>query len=64
MNDILFIGSAFVAGILSFLSPCVFPLIPSYLSFISGTSFHELKQAGSARNKAFFNTLFFILSAE
>ena len=34
---------AFVAGIFSFLSPCVLPLIPSYLSFISGVSLEEMR---------------------
>ena len=33
---------AFAAGLLSFLSPCVLPLIPSYLAFITGLSFEEL----------------------
>jgi cytochrome c-type biogenesis protein len=35
---------AFVAGILSFLSPCVLPLVPSYVSFITGLSLDELGQ--------------------
>lgn len=35
-------GVAFVAGIFSFLSPCVLPLVPGYISFISGVSFEEL----------------------
>ena len=34
---------AFAAGILSFLSPCVLPLIPSYLSFVSGVSLDEMR---------------------
>lgn len=34
---------AFTAGLLSFFSPCVLPLIPSYLTYISGISFGELK---------------------
>jgi len=34
---------AFAAGVFSFLSPCVLPLIPSYLSFISGVSLEELR---------------------
>jgi len=34
---------AFVAGVFSFLSPCVLPLIPSYLSFISGVSLEEMR---------------------
>jgi len=33
---------AFLSGIFSFLSPCVLPLIPSYVSFITGISFEEL----------------------
>jgi len=36
---------AFTAGILSFFSPCVLPLIPSYVTYISGLSFGELEQA-------------------
>ncbi|TMA55932.1 MAG: cytochrome c biogenesis protein CcdA, partial [Deltaproteobacteria bacterium] len=34
---------AFAAGVLSFLSPCVLPLIPSYLSFVSGVSLDEMR---------------------
>jgi cytochrome c-type biogenesis protein len=36
------IAAAFAAGFLSFLSPCVLPLIPGYLSFVSGVGFNEL----------------------
>ncbi len=36
--------AAFAAGILSFLSPCVLPLIPSYLTFITGASFEDLTE--------------------
>lgn len=39
---------AFAAGVLSFLSPCVLPLVPVYLSYITGLSAHDL-QAGSAQ---------------
>ena len=35
---------AFTAGILSFFSPCVLPLIPSYLSYITGLSFNQLQE--------------------
>ncbi|MDP2943062.1 MAG: cytochrome c biogenesis protein CcdA [Candidatus Omnitrophota bacterium] len=35
---------AFIAGLISFLSPCVLPLIPSYLSYITGITFSELTQ--------------------
>lgn len=48
---------AFVAGVLSFLSPCVLPLVPSYVSFITGLSLDEL---GSRRWVAFTHALFFI----
>ena len=33
---------AFSAGLISFLSPCVLPLIPGYISYISGTTYNEL----------------------
>ncbi|OGW25460.1 MAG: cytochrome C biogenesis protein [Nitrospirae bacterium GWC2_42_7] len=42
-NSFPFIA-AFLAGILSFLSPCVLPLVPSYISFITGLSCEELKE--------------------
>ncbi|MFQ6047652.1 MAG: cytochrome c biogenesis CcdA family protein [Gemmatimonadales bacterium] len=48
---------AFSAGILSFLSPCVLPLVPSYVSFITGLSLDEL---GERRMLALTHALFFI----
>src|SRR6185436_19417407 len=54
---------AFAAGILSFLSPCVLPLIPSYLSFVSGVSLEEIRgaqSAGSVRRRLVLNSLGFI----
>lgn len=48
---------AFLAGVLSFLSPCVLPLVPSYVSFITGLSLDELE---SRRRVAFTHALFFI----
>ena len=48
---------AFVAGVLSFLSPCVLPLIPSYVSFITGLSLEEL---GQRRWTAFTHALLFV----
>ncbi|MGQ0483873.1 MAG: cytochrome c biogenesis CcdA family protein [Hyphomicrobiales bacterium] len=41
------IGAAILAGVISFLSPCVLPLVPPYLCFISGTSLGELAQPGA-----------------
>src|SRR5579863_9322245 len=37
--------AAFVAGLLSFLSPCVLPLVPGYVSLISGATIDELQQS-------------------
>ena len=37
---------AFLAGLLSFLSPCVLPLVPSYVSFITGLGVEELESGG------------------
>jgi cytochrome c-type biogenesis protein len=41
-------GAAALAGVISFLSPCVLPLVPPYLVFISGTSLDDLKTAEGA----------------
>ncbi|HTG80912.1 MAG TPA: cytochrome c biogenesis CcdA family protein [Geobacteraceae bacterium] len=41
-SNITFVG-AFIAGLLSFLSPCVFPLIPSFITYITGLSFADLQ---------------------
>jgi len=50
---------AFLAGLISFLSPCVLPLIPGYISYISGTSFDKIKE--KKRNLIVFKTIFFTL---
>ncbi len=52
--------AAFLAGLLSFLSPCVLPLIPVYLSFISGESATSLRSPSSRRFPLFVNSLFFV----
>ncbi|MCK5681575.1 cytochrome c biogenesis protein CcdA [bacterium] len=54
---------AFMAGILSFISPCVLPLIPSYLTYITGISFDDLvdNRSKSVRRRTLFHSLFFIL---
>ena len=43
--------AAFVAGVLSFISPCVLPLIPGYLSFISGSTLDELRGGSRGRRR-------------
>ena len=50
---------AFLAGLISFLSPCVLPLIPGYISYISGTSFDKIKE--KKRNLILIKTIFFTL---
>ena len=50
---------AFVAGLVSFLSPCVLPLIPGYISYISGTSFDKIND--KKRNLVVIKTIFFTL---
>jgi cytochrome c-type biogenesis protein len=53
--------AAFGVGFLSFISPCVLPLVPGYLSTISGVSFADL-QAGKGRSKVIGPALLFCLS--
>ena len=56
--------AAFVAGIVSFISPCVLPLVPSYVTFITGVSFDELTAANAGprvRRLTIIHSLAFIL---
>lgn len=56
--------AAFVAGIASFISPCVLPLVPAYLSYMSGVSLADLRGAGEKRGGAgrvFLPSLAFVL---
>jgi len=55
---------AFAAGVFSFLSPCVLPLIPSYLSFVSGVSLEEMRSdqaRAHMRLRVVLNSLAFII---
>ena len=53
------IAIAFVAGLVSFLSPCVLPLVPSYLTFVTGMSLEDL-QEGVNRRATFIHSLLFV----
>jgi cytochrome c-type biogenesis protein len=57
--------AAVVAGAISFLSPCVLPLVPSYLCFITGASLDELSDGEGAstlqQRRAFLAAVFFVL---
>lgn len=44
MNASVSFSSAFIAGLISFLSPCVLPLIPAYLSYLTGLGVEQMKQ--------------------
>jgi cytochrome c-type biogenesis protein len=54
--------TAFLAGIVSFVSPCVLPLVPSYLSFLTGTSLEDLKaqDTAAARVRVMLHALTFV----
>jgi cytochrome c-type biogenesis protein len=54
MSSLPFPIAAFLAGIVSFLSPCVLPLVPGYVSLISGASVDELQ----SKDRKLFNTVF------
>jgi len=68
-------GTAFAAGLLSVLSPCVLPLMPAYLSLVSGLSLEELRHGGVDRERrarvlrgclafcAGFSSIFVVLGA-
>jgi len=64
MNESISYAVAFAAGFLSYLSPCLLPLIPSFIAYISGVSFNDLKDSGAkseVRRKTIVHSLLFIL---
>lgn len=64
MGEQVSLFAAFAAGAVSFLSPCVLPLVPGYISFISGASFDEMRaqDRGADVSRAILvNTLFFVV---
>ncbi|MCV0426083.1 MAG: cytochrome c biogenesis protein CcdA [Roseibium sp.] len=64
IQDVTIIG-AVLAGVLSFVSPCVLPLVPPYLGFLAGVSLEQLtgedKDKHDASRKVFFSALVFVL---
>lgn len=52
---------ALVAGVLSFLSPCVLPIVPPYLAYMGGISVGEMTGTSSARRRVILPALFFVL---
>src|SRR5687767_7469316 len=54
-------ATAFAAGVISFLSPCVLPLVPGYLSYVAGTSLEILRDRQSVRLESLGYALCFVL---
>jgi len=58
-------GAAALAGLISFLSPCVLPLVPAYLCFVAGTSLDKLMDEDGVdkhlRKRVVYSALFFVL---
>jgi cytochrome c-type biogenesis protein len=52
---------ALTAGVLSFLSPCVLPIVPPYLAYMGGISMAEMREGGAGRGKVILPALFFVL---
>jgi cytochrome c-type biogenesis protein len=62
MLDVTF-GGALLAGLISFVSPCVLPLVPPYLCYLAGVSFEELSEgsSGETGRKLLISALAFVL---
>ena len=61
--DSVSVFAAFAAGVVSFLSPCVLPLVPGYISIVSGISLEQLQaeRSASMTRTVILNSVFFIL---
>lgn len=58
------IGGALLAGLISFISPCVLPIVPPYLAYLAGVSFGELSDEGlesGKQRRIFLTAVFFVL---
>lgn len=61
-NLLVAAGLAFVAGLISFASPCVVPLVPGYLSYMTGLSGEEIAEAGAGRKgRVLVGSILFVL---
>lgn len=52
---------ALAAGVISFLSPCVLPIVPPYLAYMSGVSLNEMTGEAAAKRRAVIAALFFVM---
>jgi cytochrome c-type biogenesis protein len=60
MTDVS-LAAAFLAGLVSFLSPCVLPLVPGYISMLSGIGMEQLRQGQPPRGGLFASSLAFVV---
>jgi cytochrome c-type biogenesis protein len=60
MNNDVSLAGAFLAGLVSFLSPCVLPLVPGYISMLSGIGMEQLRQGEVPRSGLFSSALAFV----
>jgi cytochrome c-type biogenesis protein len=60
MTDVS-LAAAFIAGLVSFLSPCVLPLVPGYISMLSGIGMEQLRQGQQPRGGLFASALSFVV---
>ena len=63
LSETMSFPAAFLAGLLSFFSPCILPLIPAYFTFITGFSLEQLTEDYNSkiRKKVFLSTVLFVL---
>ena len=63
MVDLTLLGivTAFFGGVISFLSPCVLPLVPGYVSYVAGSSLGELEESSIHRLRALLYAVWFVL---
>jgi len=52
---------ALFAGLLSFLSPCVLPIVPPYLAYMGGVSMHDMEEERAARRRVLMSAAFFVM---
>src|SRR5262249_2390135 len=60
MNGDVSLAGAFLAGLVSFLSPCVLPLVPGYISMLSGVGVDQLREGRVSRSSLFSSALAFV----
>jgi len=60
MTDVSLAG-AFLAGLISFLSPCVLPLVPGYISMLSGIGVEQLRQGEQPKSSLFASAMAFVI---